>query len=96
MYASEIFPQDFREVGMSLACSVNFMCAFILAITVPKFTEQESGVGDVPRGRYMKLFGSFAGLNAFAAILAWLFMRTPEPRASLEDMNVSIARPART
>lgn len=76
---------------MSMACSVNFMCAFILAIAVPQFTGTKTGTGDVAKGRYMQLFAAFAGLDALATILVWIFMRSPEPRASLEDMNVSIA-----
>lgn len=74
---------------MSFACSVNFLCAFILAMAVPQFTEASAGSTDLPKGRYMNLFGSFAGLTWFSAILVFLFLRNPEPMASLGDYNVS-------
>ncbi|KAE9978325.1 hypothetical protein EG328_001499 [Venturia inaequalis] len=81
MYAAEVFPQDFREVGMSWACSVNFAFAGGLAMAVPQFTS--SGTH-----KYRKLLGAFAGLDALAAILVWLFMRGPERADSLGDMNL--------
>jgi hypothetical protein len=83
MYAAEIFPQDFREVGMSWACSVNFAFAGGLAMAVPQFTSSGSH-------KYRKLLGAFAGLDALAALLVWLFMRSPERAVSLGDMNVCL------
>jgi len=75
---------------MSLACSVNFLCAFALAMAVPQFTDTGSaGSAELPKGRYMKLFGAFAGLCGFSAVLVFLFLRSPEPSASLGDYNVS-------
>lgn len=81
MYAAEVFPQDFREVGMSWACSVNFAFAGALAMAVPQFTSSLDN-------KYINLLGAFAGLDALAAILVWLFMRSPEEATSLGDMNV--------
>ena len=81
MYSSEVFPLVHREAGMSLACVVNFAFAGALALAVPRFS------GNLPR-RHFKLLGIFAGLDGFAAIMVWLFMRSPESAVSLEDMNV--------
>lgn len=93
MYAAEVFPQDFREVGMSAACSVNFIFAFVLAMAVPQFTEVKDTGATLPSGRYSKLFGAFAAIDAGSAVAVWVFMRAPDPRASLGDMNVSIRIP---
>lgn len=87
MYAAEVFPQDFREVGMSWACSVNFAFAGGLAMAVPRFTTSGSH-------KYMNLMGAFAGLDALAALLVWLYMRSPERAVSLGDMNVRQTVPA--
>jgi hypothetical protein len=82
MYSSEVFPQVYREVGMSFACAVNFSFAGALAMVVPQYT------ADINNGRHFRLLGSFAGLDAFAVILVWLFMRSPDDPVELEDMNV--------
>lgn len=79
MYASEVFPSVHREAGMSLAVSVNFVLAGALTMGVPIFSET---------GNHFALLGSFAGFDALAIILVWLFMRSPKRALSLEDMNV--------
>lgn len=82
MYASEIFPQDFREVGMSFACFVNFSFAGALDMAVSQF---QNGFAH----RYHRLLGAFSGLDALAALLVFAFMRSPEKVVGLGEMNVS-------
>ena len=81
MYSSEVFPQLYREVGMSFACAVNFSFAGALAMAVPQYTNE-------PGSQHFKLLGTFAGLDALAAIMVWLFMRSPDGAVELEAMNV--------
>lgn len=85
MYSSEIFPQKYREVGMSLAVAINLGFAGALAMAVPQYQDNLSD-----GGRHLTLLGSFAGLDFAAAILVWLLMRYPEKAVELEDMNVRI------
>lgn len=87
MYSSEIFPQKYREVGMSLAVAINLSFAGALAMAVPQYQENLND-----EGRHLVLLGSFAALDFVAAILVWLLMRYPERAVELEDMNVSIFR----
>ncbi|KAG9944286.1 MFS general substrate transporter, partial [Aureobasidium melanogenum] len=84
MYSSEIFPQKYREVGMSLAVAINLSFAGALAMAVPQYQENLND-----EGRHLVLLGSFAALDFVAAILVWLLMRYPERAVELEDMNVS-------
>lgn len=64
---------------MSLAVSLNLGLAGVLAMVVPLYAK---GLNT------QKLLGTFAALDGFAAILVWLFMRSPEEATSLEGMNV--------
>jgi len=81
MYSSEVFPQVYREVGMSLACAVNFSFAGALAMAVPQYANEITS-------KHLKLLGVFAVLDGIAAVFVWLYMRSPEGAKSLEDMNV--------
>jgi hypothetical protein len=81
MYSSEVFPLVYREVGMSFACAVNFGFAGGLAMAVSQFSNRFDR-------SHIKLLGAFAALDGFAALLVWLYMRSPEKAVSLEDMNV--------
>ena len=81
MYSSEVFPLVHREAGMSFACFVNFAFAGALAVAVPRYSN------NLPK-KHFELLGIFAGLDAVAAVMVWLFMRSPESAVSLEDMNV--------
>jgi hypothetical protein len=81
MYSSEVFPLVYREVGMSFGCAVNFGFAGALAIAVPMYSNNL-------QHNYLRLLGTFAGLDAAAAFMVWLLMRSPEEAVSLEDMNV--------
>lgn len=61
-YSAEIFPLEHRIIGMSLAVSINFLGAGILAFFVPVLQ-----IGSI-------LLGVFAGLNlcAFVAVWKWV------------------------
>lgn len=61
-YSAEIFPLEQRIVGMSLAVSVNLL-GFGLLILFAPFADNRS-----------TLLAAFAGLNALAFILVWLFV----------------------
>ncbi|KAH8696407.1 putative sugar transporter [Talaromyces proteolyticus] len=86
LYSSEIFPLVNREVGMSLSCTVNFLLAGVLALTVPQL---QSSLGQT------RLLGLFAGLDAFAAILVWLFVPGTRKTISLEEFNYIFGVPTR-
>lgn len=64
--AAEIFPLDYRLIGMSMASMVNFFLGGAFAVMVP-FIPKE----------YI-LLGIFAGLNVVAYLLVWAFVREPE------------------
>ncbi|KAH6672832.1 putative sugar transporter [Halenospora varia] len=83
MYSSEVFPLVHREAGMSLACAVNFGLAGLLALLTPLYSTSLIN-------NNLKLLGAFAGLDASAAIMVWLFMRSPPEAMSLEEMNVRL------
>ncbi|KAH0364808.1 MFS general substrate transporter, partial [Aureobasidium melanogenum] len=88
MYSSEIYPQQYREVGMSLAVAINLSFAGALAIAVPQYQKRLDN--SAQHNQHLVLLGSFAALDFVAAILVWLFMRYPEQRTvELEDMNTS-------
>ncbi|KAF4630834.1 hypothetical protein G7Y89_g7299 [Cudoniella acicularis] len=86
MYSSEVFPLVHREAGMSLACAVNFGFAGILALVTPLYSTALNH-------KYLKLLGAFAGFDAIAAIMVWLFMRSPSEAVSLEEMNYCFGAP---
>ncbi|KAH0271671.1 MFS general substrate transporter, partial [Aureobasidium melanogenum] len=86
IYSSEIYPQQYREVGMSLAVAINLSFAGALAIAVPQYQKRLDD--SAQHNQHLVLLGSFAALDFVAAILVWLFMRYPEQRTvELEDMN---------
>lgn len=78
LYSSEVFPLINREAGMSLSCSVNFLLAGILALTVPQLTHALGPTG---------LLSLFAGLDALAAISVWLLVPGTVQATTLEEMN---------
>ena len=90
MYSSEIFPQKYREVGMSLAVATNLSFAAALAMAVPQY--QDTLIDSKHNNQHLVLLGSFAALDFVAAVLVWLFMRYPDKDVELEDMNVRIIR----
>ncbi|EED15428.1 sugar transporter, putative [Talaromyces stipitatus ATCC 10500] len=86
LYSSEIFPMVHREVGMSLSCSVNFVLAGILALTVPQL---QFHLGQT------RLLCLFAGLDALAVILVWLFVPGTRKAVSLTIFNYIFGVPTR-
>jgi hypothetical protein len=78
LYSSEIFPLVNREVGMSFSCSINFLLAGVLALTVPPLSHS---LGPT------RLLCLFAGLDACAAILVWLLVPGTKRAVSLEEFN---------
>ncbi|KAG8533920.1 uncharacterized protein KY384_001661 [Bacidia gigantensis] len=79
LYSSEVFPLVLREVGMAWASGVLFMGAGLLTLVVPQLIHATGPTG---------LLGLFAGLDAFAFILVWLFVPGTERQIStMEDMN---------
>ena len=86
MYSSEIFPLINREAGMSFACSVNFVLAGVLALTVPHL------MNSLDRTRLLCLF---AGLDAAAAFLVWLFVPGTTEVTTLEQMNYIFGVPTK-
>jgi hypothetical protein len=91
MYSSEVFPLNHRETGMALACSMNFGLAGLLAFLVSYFpTPYVGGPSSPPESnpKIDQMLEAFIGLDLLAAILVWLFMRSPRKPTSLEDMDV--------
>ncbi|KAL8790892.1 MAG: hypothetical protein Q9213_000317 [Squamulea squamosa] len=79
LYSSEIFPLVLREVGMAWASAVSWMGAGILCLCVPALIRTLGQTG---------LLCLFAGLDALALCLVWLFAPgTGRQVATMEDMN---------
>ena len=85
-YSSEVFPLINREAGMSFSCSINFLLAGLLALTVPQLNHALGPTG---------LLGLFAGLDALAAILVWLFVPGTVQVTTLEEMNYIFGVPTK-
>ncbi|PGH14042.1 hypothetical protein AJ79_03312 [Helicocarpus griseus UAMH5409] len=77
-YASEVFPLINREVGMSFSCSVTFFFAGLLALTIKPL---------IYTLKHARVLGLFAGLDAVAVILVWLFVPSTAKTTALEEMN---------
>lgn len=76
-YSAEIFPLEQRIVGMSLAVSVNLLGLGLLIFFAPFADEQAT------------LLAAFAGLNALAFVLVWLFV--PEVAgAAISDSSSAV------
>ena len=86
LYSSEVFPLINREAGMSLSCSVNFLLAGLLALTVPQLN---LALGST------RLLSLFAGLDAAAAILVWLLVPGTVQVTTLEEMNYIFGVPTK-
>ncbi|KAL9043899.1 MAG: hypothetical protein Q9214_002928 [Letrouitia sp. 1 TL-2023] len=79
LYSSEIFPQVLREVGMAWASAVCWTGAGILDLCVPALIKRLSQT---------RLLCLFAGLDALALLLVWLFVPGTERQiATMEEMN---------
>ena len=86
LYSSEVFPLINREAGMSLSCSVNFMLAGLLALTVPQLIH---ALGPT------RLLGLFVGLDAMAALSVWLLVPGSVHVTTLEEMNYIFGVPTK-
>jgi sugar porter (SP) family MFS transporter len=76
-YSAEVFPLAHREMGMSWAVATCLFWAAILSIFLPPMLETMKPVG---------VFGFYAGLNALAFCLIYLFL--PETKqATLEELD---------
>lgn len=64
-YSAEVFPLSHREVGMSWAVATNNFWASVLSLTFPRMLQAFK-----PQGA----FGFYAGLNALAFVMIWLFL----------------------
>lgn len=85
-YSAEVFPLSHREVGMSWAVATNNFWASVLSITLPRMLNAFTSVGT---------FGFYAGMNALAFILIWLWMPETKQR-TLEELDYIFAVPTRT
>ncbi|KAL8689183.1 MAG: hypothetical protein Q9218_005086 [Villophora microphyllina] len=79
LYSSEIFPQVLREVGMAWSSAVCWLGAGILDLCVPAL---------ISKIHQTKVLCLFAGLDALALCLVWLFVPGTERQiATMEEMN---------
>ncbi|CAO2657097.1 Nn.00g059000.m01.CDS01 [Neocucurbitaria sp. VM-36] len=86
LYASEIFPLPNREVGMSMVCSLGYLLAAILGLTVPPL------IHHLGRTRLLALF---SGLDLIAAVFVWLIVPETEEVMTLEKMSYVFGVPTR-
>ncbi|BCS19195.1 uncharacterized protein APUU_12023S [Aspergillus puulaauensis] len=71
-FSAEVFPLAFREVGMSFSVMVNFIGLTILVSLVPLVNKY--AVGTKEKNPYAYLLYIFAGLDALAFVLVFLFV----------------------
>jgi hypothetical protein len=84
-YSAEVFPLSHREVGMSWAVATNNFWASVLNITLPRMLRAFTSVGT---------FGFYAGLNALAFVMIWLWLPETKQR-TLEELDYVFAVPMR-
>lgn len=77
VYSSEVFPLSHREIGMSWAVATNAFWASVLSLTFPRML-----LALTPSGS----FGFYAGLNAVALVMIFLFLPETKQR-SLEELD---------
>ncbi|KKY19246.1 putative sugar transporter [Phaeomoniella chlamydospora] len=85
-YSAEVFPLSHREVGMSWAVATNNFWAAILSLTLFRILAVFGSVGT---------FGFYAGLNALAFVMIFLWLPETKQR-SLEELDYVFAVPTRT
>jgi len=76
-YSAEVFPLSHREVGMAWAVATNNFWAAVLSLTFPYMLRAFTPTGS---------FGFYAGLNAVAFVLIFLFLPETKQR-SLEELD---------
>ncbi|KAL8688858.1 MAG: hypothetical protein Q9218_005336, partial [Villophora microphyllina] len=84
-YSAEAFPLFHREVGMSLAVSINLFFAAVLTIVFPKMSDALTPTGAI---------GFFAGLNIIAFFMIFLWVPETKQR-TLEELDYIFAVPTR-
>jgi len=85
-YSAEVFPLSHREVGMSWAVATNNFWASVLSLTLFRILAVFGSVGT---------FGFYAGLNALAFVMIFLWLPETKQR-SLEELDYVFAVPTRT
>ncbi|KAF2792803.1 MFS general substrate transporter [Melanomma pulvis-pyrius CBS 109.77] len=89
LYSAEVWPNEARDVGMSVGVFVNFFGAGMLTLSVPQALAW-SPVG---------LFGIFTGLSTLGFLLIYFFVPCTNKAVSLEEMSAifehSLVRHAR-
>ncbi|KAL9627172.1 MAG: hypothetical protein Q9204_006759, partial [Flavoplaca sp. TL-2023a] len=76
-YSAEAFPLFHREVGMSLAVSINLFWAAVLTVVYPKLSDALTPTGAI---------GFFAGLNMIAFLMIFLWVPETKQR-TLEELD---------
>ncbi|KAL8893487.1 MAG: hypothetical protein Q9192_005214, partial [Flavoplaca navasiana] len=84
-YSAEAFPLFHREVGMSLAVSINLFWAAVLTVVYPKLSDALTPTGAI---------GFFAGLNIIAFLMIFLWVPETKQR-TLEELDYIFAVPTR-
>ncbi|KAL8773575.1 MAG: hypothetical protein Q9209_001680 [Squamulea sp. 1 TL-2023] len=84
-YSAEAFPLFHREVGMSLAVSINLFWAAVLTVVYPKLSDALTPTGAI---------GFFAGLNIIALLMIFLWVPETKQR-TLEELDYIFAVPTR-
>ncbi|KAL8855821.1 MAG: hypothetical protein Q9178_007536 [Gyalolechia marmorata] len=82
-YSAEAFPLFHREVGMSLAVSINLFWAGVLTVVYPKMSDALTPTGAI---------GFFAGLNIIAFLMIFLWVPETKQR-TLEELDYIFAVP---
>ncbi|KAF2660475.1 MFS general substrate transporter [Lophiostoma macrostomum CBS 122681] len=77
LYSTEVWPNEARDVGMSVGVLVNFFGAAMVTLVVPLALDWG----------FVKLFGIFTGLSAFAFLLVYFFVPCTNKAVSLEEMS---------
>jgi len=84
-YSAEVFPLSHREVGMSWAVVTNNFWATVVSLTFPRQLRAFGITG---------AFGFYAGMNALAFVMIFLWMPETKQR-SLEELDYIFAVPTR-
>lgn len=84
-YSAEVYPLSHREVGMSFAVATCLFWAAVLSVSFPYILETLQTVG---------AFGLYAGFNAVAFVMIFLFVPETKQR-TLEELDWVFAVPIR-
>lgn len=85
-YSAEVFPLSHREVGMSWAVCTNNFWATVVSLTFPRQLRAFGSTG---------AFAFYAGMNALAFVMIFLWMPETKQR-SLEELDYVFGVPTRT